>query len=56
LLGAARFLFATDYPHDDPGGRMKFEDVRLLRDNPKISESAKERIRWQNAQHLFRLR
>jgi hypothetical protein len=28
----------------DPGGRMKkFEDVRLLRDNPKISEEAKER-------------
>src|SRR5262245_55819693 len=55
FLGAERFLFATDYPHDDPGGRMKFEDVRLLRDNPKISESAKERIRWQNAQQLFRL-
>ena len=30
FLGAERFLFATDYPHDDPGGRMKFEDVRLL--------------------------
>jgi predicted TIM-barrel fold metal-dependent hydrolase len=55
FLGAERFLFATDYPHDDPGGRMKFEDVRLLRDNPQISESAKERIRWQNAQQLFRL-
>ena len=53
FLGAERFLFATDYPHDDPGGRMKFEDVRLLRDNPKISEQAKELIRWQNAQNLF---
>ena len=55
FLGAERFLFATDYPHDDPGGRMKFEDVRLLRENPKISEEAKEMIRWKNAQRLFRL-
>jgi predicted TIM-barrel fold metal-dependent hydrolase len=55
FLGAERFLFATDYPHDDPGGRMKFEDVRLLRDNPKISEEAKELIRWKNAQRLFDL-
>jgi predicted TIM-barrel fold metal-dependent hydrolase len=55
FLGAERFLFATDYPHDDPGGRMKFEDVRLLRENPKISEEAKEMIRWKNAQRLFQL-
>jgi predicted TIM-barrel fold metal-dependent hydrolase len=55
FLGAERFLFATDYPHDDPGGRMKFEDVRLLRDNPKISEEAKELIRWKNAKRLFNL-
>lgn len=27
FLGAGHFLFATDYPHDDPGGRMKFKDV-----------------------------
>ncbi|MBM2805063.1 MAG: amidohydrolase [Deltaproteobacteria bacterium] len=55
FLGADRFLFATDYPHDDPGGRMKFEDVRLLRDNPRISEEAKDLIRWKNAQRLFQL-
>jgi predicted TIM-barrel fold metal-dependent hydrolase len=55
FLGAERFLFATDYPHDDPGGKMKFEDVRLLRENPKISEGAKELIRWRNAQRLFGL-
>lgn len=55
FLGAGRFLFATDYPHDDPGGRMKFEDVRLLRENPGIPEPAKEQIRWQNAQRLFDL-
>jgi predicted TIM-barrel fold metal-dependent hydrolase len=53
FLGAERFLFATDYPHDDPGGKMKFEDVRLLRENAKISEDAKELIRWQNARRLF---
>jgi len=56
FLGAERFLFATDYPHDDPGGRMKFEDVRLLRDNVKILEEHKELIRWKNAQRLFQLR
>ena len=55
FLGAERFLFATDYPHDDPGGRMKFEDVRLLRENPKLSEDAKEMIRWRNATRLFGL-
>lgn len=55
FLGAERFLFATDYPHDDPGGRMKFEDVRLLRENPNISEEAKEMIRWRNAARLFSL-
>ena len=53
FLGAGRFLFATDYPHDDPGGRMKFQDVELLRNNPKISESDKELIRWRNADRLF---
>ena len=55
FLGAERFLFATDYPHDDPGGKMKFEDVRLLRENARISEHAKELIRWRNAQRLFQL-
>lgn len=55
FLGAGRFLFATDYPHDDPGGRMKFQDVELLKNNPNISETDKELIRWKNAQQLFRL-
>ena len=55
FLGAERFLFATDYPHDDPGGRMKFEDVRLLRDHKQISEDAKDLIRYKNAQRLFHL-
>ena len=55
FLGPGRFLFATDYPHDDPGGKMKFEDVRLLRENAEISEPDKEMIRWKNAQELFDL-
>jgi predicted TIM-barrel fold metal-dependent hydrolase len=55
FLGAERFLFATDYPHDDPGGRMKFQDVELLRKHPDISEEDKELIRWKNAVRLFHL-
>jgi predicted TIM-barrel fold metal-dependent hydrolase len=55
FLGPERFLFATDYPHDDPGGRMKFEDVRLLEENPEISQDTKELIRWKNARRLFQL-
>lgn len=55
FLGADRFLFATDYPHDDPGGRMKFKDVELLDANPQISEEQKEKIRWKNAVRLFQL-
>lgn len=53
FLGAERYLFATDYPHDDPGGRMKFKDVELLAANPNISEADKERIRSGNAGALF---
>lgn len=53
FLGAERFLFATDYPHDDPGGRMKFKDVEFLAAHPTLSESDKEKIRWQNAKSLF---
>jgi predicted TIM-barrel fold metal-dependent hydrolase len=55
FIGADRFLFATDYPHDDPGGRMKFKDVELLEANLKITEADKEKIRFKNAAALFRL-
>jgi len=55
FLGAERFLFATDYPHDDPGGSMKFKDAELLRANTGISEQDKERIRHENARRLFSL-
>ncbi|HEX9273878.1 MAG TPA: hypothetical protein VGA01_16880 [Candidatus Binatia bacterium] len=39
------FLFATDYPHDGPGGRMTLKDVALLAAHPKISDGDKEKIR-----------
>lgn len=55
LLGPERFLFATDYPHDDPGGAMKFRDVKLLADNPRISEEHKDRLRDGNARELLGL-
>jgi predicted TIM-barrel fold metal-dependent hydrolase len=55
FLGADRFLFATDYPHDDPGGSMKLQDVELLAANPLIAEADKELIRASNALQLFRL-
>jgi uncharacterized protein len=55
FIGADRFLFATDYPHNDPGGRMKFRDVELMREHPKISEADKEAIFSGNARRLFKL-
>ncbi len=55
FLGPERFLFATDYPHDDPGGSMKFRDAQLLAVNRDISETDKELIRHGNATRLFRL-
>ncbi len=55
LFGATQFLFATDYPHDDPGGRMKFRDVDLLRANPDIPAPDKELIWHRNAERLLGL-
>lgn len=55
FVGPERFLFATDYPHDDPGGKMKFKDVELLAANVRISDSAKELIRCGNAAEIFHL-
>lgn len=55
FLGAEKFLFATDYPHDDPGGRMKFKDAELLKINKNIPETDKEKIRCENARELFKL-
>jgi predicted TIM-barrel fold metal-dependent hydrolase len=53
LFGARQFLFATDYPHDDPGGRMKYKDVELFESNRDISERDKELIWWANAERLL---
>jgi len=55
FLGPDRFLFATDYPHDDPGGSMKWRDVELLAANKRISEEDKELMRGENARRLFKL-
>ncbi len=55
FLGAERFLYATDYPHDDPGGLKKWEDRERLETNERISNPDKELIRWQNAHALFNL-
>ena len=52
-FGATQFLFATDYPHDDPGGRMKFRDVELLEKRSDISAPDKARIFSGNALRLL---
>ncbi len=52
-LGADRFLFATDYPHDDPGGQMKWKDVELLNSNPSLHADEKDLIFRRNAEFLF---
>lgn len=54
LLGAERFIFATDYPHDDEGGKMKFSDADLLENLP-LSENEKDLISWVNAKAVFSL-
>jgi predicted TIM-barrel fold metal-dependent hydrolase len=53
LFGASQFLFATDYPHDDPGGRMKYKDVELFTANPDISGADKDLIWSRNAERLL---
>jgi predicted TIM-barrel fold metal-dependent hydrolase len=50
--GATQFLFATDYPHDDPGGRMKLKDVELLGARRDIGAADKELILSGNALRL----
>ena len=52
-FGASRFLFATDYPHDDPGGRMKYRDVELFGANRDIAEADKAMIWYKNAMRLL---
>jgi predicted TIM-barrel fold metal-dependent hydrolase len=52
-FGASQFLFATDYPHDDPGGRMKFKDVELLERRTDIGAREKDLIWYGNALRLL---
>ncbi|MDQ2916121.1 MAG: amidohydrolase [Pseudomonadota bacterium] len=53
LFGGSQFLFATDYPHDDPGGRMKYKDVQLFESNPHISQADKVLVWSRNAERLL---
>jgi uncharacterized protein len=52
-FGATQFLFATDYPHDDPGGRMKYKDVELLDRRSDITTQDKALIWSENALRLL---
>ena len=54
LIGSDSLLFATDYPHDDPGGQMKFQDARLIK-KININQDDLEKICWRNAVKLFNI-
>jgi predicted TIM-barrel fold metal-dependent hydrolase len=54
-LGWDRLLFATDYPHNDPGGMHRYKDVDLLQDCLPlniISQQQYDLITHQNYQLL----
>lgn len=53
-FGAGRFLFATDYPHNDDGGSNKFNDYKDFKNLP-ISEIDFDLIGFENAVKLFKL-
>lgn len=53
-FGSDRFLFATDYPHDDPGGQMKFEDSNLIK-KLGLDEDTLNNICFKNAINIFKL-
>lgn len=53
-FGAERFLFATDYPHDDNGGRNKFKD-HIDIENLPLTDYEKDLICYQNALKLFKI-
>lgn len=54
LFGADRFLFATDYPHDDSGGAGRFQD-RSNMDQLGLDPSDLQMILSGNARRLFKL-
>jgi predicted TIM-barrel fold metal-dependent hydrolase len=57
VIGWNRLLFATDYPHNDIGGRNRFNDVdllgRFLNEN-KITQSQYDLLTHQNYLSLVR--
>lgn len=53
-FGADRFLFATDYPHNDEGGDNKFRDYLDFKNLP-ISKHDFNLIGFENAVNLFKL-
>lgn len=54
-FGSKNFLFATDYPHDDPGGEMKFHDYKILENIDLLTEEDKNNICYANAKRLYKL-
>lgn len=55
IFGADRFLFATDYPHDDEGGEMKLEDHQLIENMNELTDEEKDLICYKNSIDLFKL-
>lgn len=53
-FGAERFLFATDYPHDDSGGMNKFND-HIDIENLPLSDNEKDLICYKNSLNLFKI-
>lgn len=56
-MGWDRLLFATDYPHNDPGGSHRFNDVDLLekfQDTNRISQHQFDMLTHKNYLSLLR--
>lgn len=53
-FGSERFLFATDYPHEDTGGQMKLQDWLLI-EKLGLDQSQLENICYKNAINIFKL-
>lgn len=53
-FGSERFLFATDYPHNDSGGQAKFVDHKLIHEMG-FSEDQINNICYKNSRKLYRL-
>jgi aminocarboxymuconate-semialdehyde decarboxylase len=53
-FGSDRLLLSSDYPHDDPAGKNKWNDVVDF-NQMDLSTSDRENIAFRNAQKIFRL-